>query len=74
VQTCLSITTAVPSGCGLVVSLMTGKRLVSPPYEQPPRTSHHRVDAGPCIIKWQYFGFASAMFQTLNTLLSMYFL
>jgi hypothetical protein len=35
-------------------------------------TSHHRADAGPCIIEWWYFGFASAMFQTSNTSLSMY--
>jgi hypothetical protein len=56
-----------------VASLSTRKILESPPHEQQPRTSHHRADAGPCIIEWWYFGFASAMFQTLNTSLSMYF-
>jgi hypothetical protein len=30
---------------------MTGRRLVSPPLDQQPRTSHHRADAGPCIIE-----------------------
>jgi hypothetical protein len=37
--------TAVASGCGSVVSLMSGKRLGSPPREQQPRTSHLRADA-----------------------------
>jgi hypothetical protein len=31
------------------------------------------LDAGPCIIECWYFGFPSAMFQTLNTSASMYF-
>jgi hypothetical protein len=44
--------TAVVSGCGPVVSPMFGKRLGSQPREQQPRTSHPRVDAGPCIIEW----------------------
>jgi hypothetical protein len=74
VQRCLSIMTDVVSGCGPVVRLRTRKRLESLPYEQPPRASHHRADASPCIIEWWYFDFASAMFQTSNTLLSMYFL
>jgi hypothetical protein len=41
--------TAVASGCGPVVSPMSGKRVGSPPCEQQPRTSHLRADAGPCI-------------------------
>jgi hypothetical protein len=41
--------TAVTSECGPVVSPMIGKRLGSPSREQQPRTSHLRVDAGPCI-------------------------
>jgi hypothetical protein len=41
--------TAVTSGCGPVVSPMSGKRLGSPPREQQSRTSHLRADAGPCI-------------------------
>jgi hypothetical protein len=49
VQRCPSIVTAVPSGCGPVVSLRIGRRRGSPPREQQPRTSHHRTDAGPCI-------------------------
>jgi hypothetical protein len=52
VQICLSIVTAVASGCGPVVSPRTGKRLGSLPHEQSLRTSHHRADAGPCIIEW----------------------
>jgi hypothetical protein len=52
VQTCLSVATAVASGCGPVVSLRAGKRLGSPPHEQSPRTSHHRADADPYIIEW----------------------
>jgi hypothetical protein len=51
VQRCHSIVTVVAFGCGLVVSPGTGKRLKSPPHEQQPRTSHHRADAGPCIIE-----------------------
>jgi hypothetical protein len=65
--------TAVVSGCGPMMSPRTRKRLGSLPHEQPSRTSHHSADAGPCIVKWWYFGFASAMFQTLNTSLYMYF-
>jgi hypothetical protein len=72
-QTCLSIATVVASGCGSVVRLRTGKRLESPPRKQSPRTSHHRANADPYIVEWYYFDFASAMFQTLNTSLSMYF-
>jgi hypothetical protein len=49
VQRCLSIVTAVVSGCGPVMSPRTGKRLGSLPHEQQPRTSHQRADAGPCI-------------------------
>jgi hypothetical protein len=63
----------VASGCGPVVSPRTRKRLGSPPREQPPWTSHHRANVGPCIVEWYYFGFASAMFQTSNFSLSMYF-
>jgi hypothetical protein len=62
VQTCLSIVTAVASGCGPVVRPRTGRRHGSPPHEQQPRTSHHRADVGPSIIEWWYYGFASAMF------------
>jgi hypothetical protein len=47
-----SIVIAVASGCDQVASPMTGKRLRSPLREQPPMTSHHRVDAGPCIVEW----------------------
>jgi hypothetical protein len=46
-----SIATAVTNGCGPVVSPSTERRLGSPPHERPPRTSHHRADAGPCIIE-----------------------
>jgi hypothetical protein len=49
-----------------------GRRFGSPPCEQQPRTSHLRADAGPCIIEWQYFDFASATFLNSNTSLSMY--
>jgi hypothetical protein len=49
VQRCLSIVTAVVSGCGPVMSPRTGKRLGSLPHEQQPRTSHQRTDAGPYI-------------------------
>jgi hypothetical protein len=52
VQKVLSIVTAVENGCDPVASLRIGKRLGSPPREQQPRISHHRVDAGPCIIEW----------------------
>jgi hypothetical protein len=48
VQRCQSIVTAVASGCGLVVSPRIGRRLGSLPREQQLRTSHLRVDAGPC--------------------------
>jgi hypothetical protein len=51
VQTRLSIVTAVASGCGPVVNPRTERRLESPSREQPPRTSHHRADAGPCIVE-----------------------
>jgi hypothetical protein len=51
-HTCLSIATAMASGCGPVASLRAGKRLGSPPHEQSMRTSHHRADVGPCIIEW----------------------
>jgi uncharacterized protein YceK len=50
VQRCPSIVIAVASGCGSVVSPRTGKRLRSLPHEQQPRTLHHRIDAGPCIV------------------------
>jgi hypothetical protein len=52
VQTYLSITTAVASGCDPVASPKIEKRLRSPPREQSPRTSHHRIDAGPYIVEW----------------------
>jgi hypothetical protein len=51
VQRCPSIMTVVASGCGPVVSPMTGRRLGSLPREQQSRTSHHKADAGPCIAK-----------------------
>jgi hypothetical protein len=51
-QTCLSIMIVMVNRCGPVVSPRTRKRLESLPREQPPRTSHHRADAGPCIIEW----------------------
>jgi hypothetical protein len=44
--------TAVPSGCGPVVSLISGKRLGTPSREQQPRTSHLRADGGHCIAEW----------------------
>jgi hypothetical protein len=44
--------TVVASGCGPVVNPRSGRRLVSPPREQQPRTSHLRADAGSCIIEW----------------------
>jgi hypothetical protein len=44
--------TAVVSGCGPVVSPMSGRRLGSPPHEQQLRTPHLRADAGPCIAEW----------------------
>jgi hypothetical protein len=44
--------TAVVSGCGPVVSPMSGRRLGSPPHEQQSRTPHLRADAGPCIAEW----------------------
>jgi hypothetical protein len=49
VQTCQGIVTAVVIGCGPMASLRIRRRLGSPPYEQQPRTSHLRTDAGPCI-------------------------
>jgi hypothetical protein len=52
VQRCPSIVTVVANGCGLVVSLRTGRRLGSPPCEQPPRTLHHTADVGSCIAEW----------------------
>jgi hypothetical protein len=51
VQRCPSIMTAVASGCGLVVSPRTRRRLGSSPHEQQLRTLHHRADAGPCIVE-----------------------
>jgi hypothetical protein len=51
VQRCLSIVTTVANGCDTVVSLRTKRRLGSPPREQQSRTSHHRADAGSCIIE-----------------------
>jgi hypothetical protein len=50
-QTCLNIVTAMAIGCGPMASPMTGRRLGSPPHEQQRRTSHHRVNVGPCIIE-----------------------
>jgi hypothetical protein len=52
VQRCQGSVTAVASGCGLVASPRSGKRLGSPPREQQPRTSHLRADASPCIAEW----------------------
>jgi hypothetical protein len=66
--------TAVVVGCGPTASPRSEKRLRSSLREQQPRTSHLRADAGPCIVEWQYFHFASAMFFNSNTSLSMYFL
>jgi hypothetical protein len=51
VQRCPSIVTDVASGFGPVVSSRTGKRHGDLPHEQQSRTSHHRADAGPCIIE-----------------------
>jgi hypothetical protein len=47
----MSITTVVASGCDLVASLRTEKRLGSLSCEQQPRTSDHRDDADPYIVK-----------------------
>jgi hypothetical protein len=44
--------TAVAIGCGPMANPKFGRRLGSPPREQQPRTSHLRVDAGPCIAEW----------------------
>jgi hypothetical protein len=52
VQRCLSIVTDMANRCGPVASPMTEKRLGSPPHEQSMRSSHHRANAGPCIIEW----------------------
>jgi hypothetical protein len=62
VQRRLSIATAVASGCGPVTSPGAGRRLGSPPHEQPPRTSHHRANADPCINEGFYFGFTFSIF------------
>jgi hypothetical protein len=51
VQKCQSIVTVVASGCDSVESPRIGRRLGSPPHEQHLMTSHHRADAGPCIIE-----------------------
>jgi hypothetical protein len=51
VQKYQSIVAIVSSGCGPVVTLRTGKRHGRLPCEQQPRTSHHRANAGPCIIE-----------------------
>jgi hypothetical protein len=51
VQRCQDFVTAVASWCGPVASPRSGKRLESPLREQQSRTSHLRVDAGPCIAK-----------------------
>jgi hypothetical protein len=73
VQSRPSTVTAAASGCGPMVSPRIGRRHGSPPHEQQLRTSHHRVDAGPCIVESWYFGFASAVFLNSNTSLPMYF-
>jgi hypothetical protein len=52
VQKYLSITAAVSNGCDPVANLRTRRRLGSPPHEQPPRTSYHRADVGPCIVEY----------------------
>jgi hypothetical protein len=52
VQRCQGFMTAVAVGCDPTASSRIGKRLRSLPREQPPRTSHLRADAGPCIAKW----------------------
>jgi hypothetical protein len=49
VQRCQGIVTAVVIECGPMASPRIERRLVSPPREQQPRTSHLRADAGPCI-------------------------
>jgi hypothetical protein len=72
VQRCQGFMTAMASGCGPVVSPMFGMRFWSPPREQQPRTSHLRANVGSCIVEWQYFDFASAMFLNSNTSLSLY--
>jgi hypothetical protein len=51
VQRCQGIVTAVVIECGPMASPRIERRLVSPPREQQPRTSHLRADAGPCIIE-----------------------
>jgi hypothetical protein len=52
VQRCQGFVTVVASGCGPVVNPMIGRRLGSPSREQPPRTSHLRANADPCITEW----------------------
>jgi hypothetical protein len=49
VQRCQIIVTVMASGCDPVVRPKIGRRLGSPPREEQSRTSHHRVDADPCI-------------------------
>jgi hypothetical protein len=51
VQRCQGFVTAVAVGCGLMANPKFGRRLGSPPHEQQPRTSHLKVDAGPCIVE-----------------------
>jgi hypothetical protein len=48
VQRCQGFVTAVAVGCGPVASPKIERRLGSPPREQQPRTSHLRINAGPC--------------------------
>jgi hypothetical protein len=72
VQRWQDFVTAMSVGCGPTASPSIGKRLGSPPREPQAKTSHLKSDEGPCIAKWYYFGFASAMFLNSNTSLSMY--
>jgi hypothetical protein len=62
VQRCQGIVTTMAIGCGPMMSPRIERRLGNLPREQQPKTSHLRANAGPCIIKCQYFGFATARF------------
>jgi 5,10-methylene-tetrahydrofolate dehydrogenase/methenyl tetrahydrofolate cyclohydrolase len=49
VQRCQGFVTPVAVGCGPITSSRIGRRLVSMPREQQPRTSHLRANADPYI-------------------------
>jgi hypothetical protein len=51
VQRCKGFVTAVAIECDPMMSPRIEMRHESPHYEQQPRTSHLRIDAGPCIVE-----------------------